>query len=140
MLAPDGGTAWVTLRGEFARGFRHRETRELAGCIARSKDRRWYRTRGFALVRGGRLALVANSNRFDPNSTTSTAVAIDTQAMLAGRDPIATYTTGAFPREVREAPQHDVVYVTNYDGGTVEVIRFHDGRPPSGRVTIERRA
>jgi DNA-binding beta-propeller fold protein YncE len=124
VLAPDGGTAWVTLRGE--NSLAAFDTAKLVSSPDASLVRKivvGIAPVGVALVRGGTLAFVANSNRFDPNSTTSTAVAIDTQSMLAGRDAIAgTYPTGAFPREIREAPQHDVVYVTNYDGGTVEVI------------------
>jgi hypothetical protein len=78
---------------------------------------------GLALVRNGAVAFVANSNRFDKSATNSTVDAVDTAAALSGGDAIVrSYPTGAFPRELREAPQHDVVYLTNYNGGTVEVI------------------
>ena len=62
-------------------------------------------------------------SRSAKDATNSTVNAIDTAAVLSGGDAILrSYPTGAFPRELREAPQHDVVYLTNYNGGSVEVI------------------
>ncbi len=99
-----------------------------AGCspvrVAASPDGRlvWVTQRGDG-CRGGLLAFVANSDRFDRSERSSTVDVVDTTKGLAGGSAIVTsYPTGAFPRELREAPQHDVVYLTNYNAGIVEVL------------------
>jgi DNA-binding beta-propeller fold protein YncE len=123
-IDPDGRTAWVTLRGE--NSLAAFDADKLVSDPAHALLRK-VRVGGFpvglALVRNGAVAFVANSNRFDKSATNSTVDAVDTAAALSGGDAIVrSYPTGAFPRELREAPQHDVVYLTNYNGGTVEVI------------------
>lgn len=123
-IAPDGLTAWVTLRGENSLA-----AFDAAKLVSDPRHALLRKVRvgaspvGLALVRNGALAFVTNSNRFDASATNSTVDAVDTAAILSGGDAIVrSYPTGAFPRELREAPQHDVVYVTNYNSGTVEVI------------------
>jgi DNA-binding beta-propeller fold protein YncE len=123
-LAPDGNTAWVTLRGENAIGIF--DTAKLVsdphGALLR-KIVVGNAPVGISLAKNGRLAFVANSNRFDAQSTTSNVVVLNVAAALSGNDAASTsFPTGAFPREIRESPQHDVVYVTNYLSGTVEAI------------------
>jgi DNA-binding beta-propeller fold protein YncE len=123
-LSPDGRTAWVTLRGDDS--LAAFDTAKLVSDPEHAllrKARVGASPVGLALVRNGAVAFVANSNRFDPSATSSTVDAVDTAAVFSGGDTIVhSYATGAFPREIREAPQHDVVYVTNYNSGTVEVI------------------
>jgi DNA-binding beta-propeller fold protein YncE len=123
-LSPDGRIVWVTLRGANALAAFD------ASKLVTDPEHAMLRSVnvgpspvGLALVRDGTLAFVANSNRFDRDATNSTIDAVDTAAGLSGGNAIVhSYPTGAFPREIREAPQHDVVYLTNYNGGTVEVI------------------
>lgn len=122
--SPDGKVVWATLRGENALAAFD------AAALVKDPDRALLRKVrvgtapvGLTLVRNGALAFVANSNRFDRQATNSTVDVIDTAAALSGGSAIVrSYPTGAFPRELREAPQHDGVYLTNYDGGTVEVL------------------
>jgi DNA-binding beta-propeller fold protein YncE len=71
----------------------------------------------------GKHVVVANSNRFNPNATSSTLTVVDAKAFLTGA-PVQTLTlgTGPFPREITESTANGEIYVTNYAGGTVEVI------------------
>ncbi len=123
-ISPDGRIAWVTLRGEnsLAAFDAGKLVSDPEHALLR-KVRVGASPVGLALVRSGDVAFVTNSNRFDASATSSTVDAVDTAVALSGGDAILrSYPTGAFPRELREAPQHDVVYVTNYNSGTVEVI------------------
>ncbi|HEY1428420.1 MAG TPA: YncE family protein, partial [Candidatus Tumulicola sp.] len=122
-VSPDGATVWVTLRGEDA--LAAFDSKKLVSDPAHALLRKvpvGAAPVGLALVRNGAFAFVTNSNRFEA-ATNSTVDVIDTTAALSGGNAIVhTYPTGAFPRELREAPQHDVVYLTNFTGGTVEVL------------------
>lgn len=123
-IGPDGRIVWVTLRGENSLA-----AFDAAKLVTDPEHALLRKVRvgaspvGLALVRNGAVAFVTNSNRFDASATNSTVDAVDTAAVLSGGDAVVhSYPTGAFPRELREAPQHDVVYVTSYNSGTVEVI------------------
>jgi len=89
---------------------------------------------GIALTSDGKFALVANSNRFDRSAAESTLTLVDVNAALAGRPAaVGTIPTGAFPRELRESPQRDTIYLTNFQGQTVEIIpEPFDGYLPHG--------
>ncbi len=124
VISPDGRIAWVTLRGENSLA-----AFDAGKLVSDPEHALLQKVRvgpspvGLVLVRNGATAFVTNSNRFDAGATKSTVDAVDTTAALSGGDAIVgSYPTGAFPRELREAPQHDAVYVTNYNSGTVEVI------------------
>ncbi|HTA39526.1 MAG TPA: YncE family protein [Candidatus Acidoferrales bacterium] len=118
-LSPDGMRAWVTQRGDNAlASFDVAAMRAEPDRALRSTIRVGDSPVGLAIVRNGSLAYVANSNRFDPSARYSTVDVVD----LGTGTVVAKYATGKFPRELRESPQHDAVYLTNYDGGTVEVL------------------
>jgi DNA-binding beta-propeller fold protein YncE len=122
-IAPDGRNASVTLRGEnsLAAFDADKLVSDPEQALLR-KVRVGSSPVGLALVRNGAVAFVANSDRFDKSATNSTVDAVDTAALSGGDAIVRSYPTGAFPRELREAPQRDVVYLTNYNGGTAEVI------------------
>jgi DNA-binding beta-propeller fold protein YncE len=71
----------------------------------------------------GKHVVVANSNRFNPNATSSTLTVVDAKAVLSGvRVQTLTLGTGPFPREITESTANGEIYVTNFAGGTVEII------------------
>ena len=122
-VSPDGKTIWVTERGDDnLAAFDAAALRLDPAHAQRASVRVGTAPVGLVLVKNGALALVANSARFDQQRNSTVSV-IDTAKALAGQSAnVTTYPTGMFPRELREAPQHDVVYLTNYGGGTVEVL------------------
>jgi DNA-binding beta-propeller fold protein YncE len=118
-VSPDGARVWVTQRGDDTLS-------SFDAAVLRSDPEHARRTSlrvganpvGLTLARSGTLAFVANSNRFDRSARNSTVDVIDLEKGVI----IASLPTGAFPRELRESPLHDVVYLTNYNGGTVEAL------------------
>jgi DNA-binding beta-propeller fold protein YncE len=122
-IAPDGKLAWVTERGDDRlAAFDTAALRSDPDHALRSSFRVGTSPVGLALARDGALAFVANSNRFDRNARNSTVDVIDLEKSTTSATFATSYPTGAFPRELRESPLHDVVYLTNYNGGTVEVL------------------
>lgn len=71
----------------------------------------------------GSHLLVANSDRFNPNASASTAVVIDT-GTDSGESPTITQTiaTGSFPREITESADHNYLFLTNYKSGEIQII------------------
>ena len=118
-LSPDGASAFVTARGDDAVIVFDTQT-------LRSNPNRAQRTTfgvgrapvGIAMIGGGSRAIIADSNRFSGG-----AGAIQVLDPARGKNAVlTTFAAGAFPREIRESPQRDAVYVTNYGSQTVEVI------------------
>jgi len=78
---------------------------------------------GLALVRGGSVAVVADSNRFDVAGATSSLAAVDVADALAGRPSLLGYLpAGGFPREMALEPDGATLLVTNYSSGQLEAV------------------
>ncbi len=75
------------------------------------------------LVKNGRLALVGNSNRFDPSATNSTLTVLDTSRIGTQMGPqIGEIPCGAFPREFHLSADGQTLYLTNFRTGTLQVL------------------
>jgi DNA-binding beta-propeller fold protein YncE len=76
------------------------------------------------LVMNGRLALVGNSDRFNPNAAkTSTLTVLDTSRIGTQLSPqIGEIPCGAFPREFHLSADGQTLFLTNFRTGTLQVL------------------
>jgi DNA-binding beta-propeller fold protein YncE len=126
-LMPSGAMAWVTARGSDALlGFA--ASRLIASKPALVADVRVGSAPvGVILVDGGRLAVVADSNRFSGNasaqwlSVVSVPNALSGKAALAGQIP-----AGTFPRQFALSPDGRTLYVTNFSSAQLETVSITD--------------
>jgi len=77
---------------------------------------------GLAVVRGGSLVVVADSNRFGASGATSDLDVVNVAAALAGRPAVVGHIrAGLFPRDMTLAPDGTLL-VSNFDSGQVEAV------------------
>ena len=120
VVTANGATVWVSVRGE---------DRVVAFDAAkiRSDPTHAFVTQaavgsapvGMALLAHDSLLAVANSNRFDTGSTASTVTVLQ---LGAAPSPHSSFATGSFPREFSVSPNGSVLFLTNYNSRTVEMI------------------
>lgn len=123
-VSPDGKVVWVTVRAEnqltafdAAKLLSHQRD-ALIGTMTVGDN-----PVGLAVAGLGKFVLVANSRRFDQDSTASTVTIVDPQGFVSGGNVITrTIRAGSFPREITESKQNDMIYVTNYNSDTIEAI------------------
>jgi DNA-binding beta-propeller fold protein YncE len=122
--SPDGRVLWVTVRGANrlatfdAAKLRTTPAKALIASLEVGEA-----PVGLLASSDGEHVVVANSNRFNPNATSSTLTVVDAKAFLSGATvQTLTLGTGAFPREITESTTNGEIYVTNFAGHTVEVI------------------
>jgi DNA-binding beta-propeller fold protein YncE len=79
---------------------------------------------GVALLHGGSVLVVANSNRYaSDEAADQTLSVVDTQAALEGRDALlGLLPAGAFPRETAVLPDDRTVLVTNVRSQSLQAI------------------
>jgi 6-phosphogluconolactonase (cycloisomerase 2 family) len=78
---------------------------------------------GITLVSDDRLAVVANSNRFDEPTRTQTLSIFMVDDALSGRGPrVATVPVGAFPRNFQVDEHGRTLYLTNTNSRSLMVI------------------
>jgi DNA-binding beta-propeller fold protein YncE len=130
-LSPDGSTAWVTARGaDMLVGFDTANLIRDPATALRAMVETGPAPVGLALIYGGRLALVADSNRFNGPGARQTLALIDTAAALAGRPALIGYLpAGEFPREMAVDTAHMRVFVTNYNSDELETVPTTGLRP-----------
>ncbi len=125
-VSPDGGTAWVTdeesnaLLAFSTVGLRRDPARALRAVVRTGSE-----PAGLLLADGGRVALVANSNRGLVPGTRSdvpqTVSVIGTAAALAHRPALlGAVPAGLFPRDLSLDPASGRVLLANYDSRTIE--------------------
>ncbi len=124
-LSPDDTTVWVTARGDNRiLAFDAQALRTNASRAQRASVDVGSAPVGLALIDDGKVGIVANSNRFNQSAGRATATAFDTTKALEGQPAVlTTLQTGAFPREVTESPDHQVIYITNYGSDSFQVIQ-----------------
>ncbi len=122
--SPDGRVLWVTVRGANrlaafdAAKLRTTPPKALIASLEVGQA-----PVGLLACADGEHVVVANSNRFNPNATSSTLTVVDAKAFLSGATvQTLTLDTGAFPREITESTANGEIYVTNFASDTVEVI------------------
>lgn len=129
VLCADGSTAWVTARASDALlAFSTDRLRSGDTADALVADVRVGEAPvGVALVDGGRLAVVADSNRFAAPGASSSLSVVDTAAALAGRPALlGTLATGDFPREMSVNPNGSALLVTDYASQEVQAVNLAD--------------
>lgn len=120
IVTADGTTVWVSARGDdrviaFDAAKIRTDPRHALVAQARVGSA----PVGIALLAHDTLLAVANSNRFDPGSASSTASVVQLGDPPALR---ASVPTGSFPREFSVSPDGSVLYLTNFRSRTVELI------------------
>jgi len=117
VLSPGARVAWVTARGSDALlGFA--TSRLTAGRPALIADVPVGSAPvGVVLVDGGRLAVVADSNRFTGRGAQWLSV-VSVRAALVGRPAlVGQVRAGSFPRQFATSPDGRALYVTNFSSG-----------------------
>ena len=135
-VSPNGESVWVTARGDDQlEVFDAKSLLDDAAHALLAKASVGSAPVGLLVTADGKFILVANSNRFDLSARHSTVSILDAQAVRNGRSAVInTVETGGFPRELRESPRRDAIYLTNYTSGTVQVLA-EPGAPEAGRAT-----
>jgi hypothetical protein len=121
-VSPDGSTAWVTAQESNALlAFSTADLRRDPARALRAVVRVGSEPTGLLLADNGRLALVANSNRFAASRIPQTVSVIDTSAALARRPALAgAVPAGLFPRDLAYDPATGQVLLANFNSGTIE--------------------
>jgi DNA-binding beta-propeller fold protein YncE len=125
-LSPDGGTVWVTARGD---------NQLLAFSAARLRSDRSHALLaavrvgeapvGLAVVGGGREIVVADSNRFNSVGGHASLTVVDAAAALAHRPAIlGTVAAGSFPREMSLEPDRPTLLVGDYGSRQLEAVNL----------------
>jgi DNA-binding beta-propeller fold protein YncE len=80
---------------------------------------------GLALVRGGSLIVVADSDRFGVSGAHASLAVVDVPDALSGRSALLGYLpAGAFPREMAVVPGGKVLLVSNFGSDRLEGVRL----------------
>jgi DNA-binding beta-propeller fold protein YncE len=125
-VSPDGATAWVTaLQSNALVAFSTADLTRDPGRALRAVVPVGSEPAGLVLAGGGRIALVANSNRGLVPGTGGTApqtvTVINTAAALAGRPAlIGAIAAGRYPRDLFTDSAIKEVYLANFNSGTIE--------------------
>jgi DNA-binding beta-propeller fold protein YncE len=122
ITSADGGTVWVDARAsDDLLGF---SAARLISAPARalvSVTRVGQAPVGLALVRGGSLIVVADSNRFSQRGAVANLCVLN----VTGRPAVLGYLpAGQFPREMAVEPGGSTLLVTNYGSSQLEAVRF----------------
>lgn len=124
VLSPDGGRLFVTARNSNAV-----LVFNTADLIGNPKDAKPFKIPvgtspvPVVLVKNGSLALVGNSDRFNPNTPNSTLTVLDTSHIGTKEGPqMGEIPCGAFPRELHLSPDGQTLFLTNYRSGTLQVV------------------
>lgn len=124
VLSPDGDRLFVTARSSDAV-----LVFNTADLIGNPKDARPIKIPVGAspvpvvLARNGSLALVGNSDRFNPNTPNSSLTVIETSRIGTQESPqIGEIQCGAFPREFHLSPDGQTLFLTNFRSGTLQVL------------------
>lgn len=121
-LSPGGRVAWVTARGSDALlGFA--TSRLVSARPALVADVQVGSAPvGVVLVDSGRLAVVADSNRFAGRGAQWLSVVSIRDALLGRPALVGQVPAGSFPRQFATSPDGRTLYVTNFDSSQLESI------------------
>ncbi len=80
---------------------------------------------GLALVRGGSLIVVSDSDRFQATGAHATLAVVDVPDALAHRPAVAGFLpAGQFPRDMASTPDGNVLVVSDYGSDQVETVNL----------------
>lgn len=124
VVTPDGGTAWVSTRGDHA--IVALDTKKLLTDSANAVVKRLpvgTAPVGVAVVDDGRRVIATNSNRFaGSESDVQSLNIVDASRGPANATILGTIPAGAFPRELRVSPDGKTLYASNFASKTLQVI------------------
>jgi DNA-binding beta-propeller fold protein YncE len=119
-VTANGSTVWVSARGDDrVIAFDAAKIRTDASHALIAQAHVGSAPVGIALLAHDTLLAVANSNRFDTGSTASTVTVLQLGTTPSQR---SSFATGSFPREFSVSPDGSVLYLTNFNSRTVELI------------------
>ncbi len=128
------GKVYVTARGSnelltFAE-------RELAGSTGLADPRGMAVGQspvGVALVDSGRKVVVAGSDRFHTGTAGSTLYVVDAARVGVNAMPLRSIPSSGFPREIRTTADGRTLLVTNFDGGSLQIVDLERALRAPGR-------
>lgn len=77
---------------------------------------------GVALVDDGRKVVVAGSDRFHTGASGSALYVVDAARIGSNRTTVGSIPSQGFPREIRATADGRTLLVTNYDGGSLQIV------------------
>jgi len=89
---------------------------------------------GVALVDGGRKVVVAGSDRFHTSPSASALYVVDSAQIGSNRTPVGSIPSQGFPREIRATADGRTLLVTNFDGGSLQIVDLERTLWAPGRV------
>jgi DNA-binding beta-propeller fold protein YncE len=123
-LSPDGRTVWVTARAsDELLGFSAARLRSDPKHALVAAVRVGEAPVGLAVLDGGAVVAVADSDRFNAPSQHAELTFVDTRAALANRPAVlGTAAAGSFPREMALEPNGRTLLVDNFASAQLEAV------------------
>jgi DNA-binding beta-propeller fold protein YncE len=124
VTSASGGTVWVTAReSDMLLGFSASRLRVDPSHSLIARVEVGEAPVGLALADGGQRVVVADSNRFQQQGTTSNLAVVNVAAALAGKPALAGYLpAGTFPRQMALEPSGRTLLVTNFGSEQLEAV------------------
>jgi DNA-binding beta-propeller fold protein YncE len=131
------GKVYVTARG--SNELLTFTERELAGSTAAADPRGKGMTVGqspvgVALVDSGRKIVVAGSDRFHTGTAGAALYVVDAARVGVNAMPLRSIPSSGFPREIRTTADGRTLLVTNFDGGSLQIVDLERALWGPGRV------
>jgi DNA-binding beta-propeller fold protein YncE len=117
------GRVYVTARG--SNELLTFTERELTGSSVRGRGERMTVGQspvGVALVDAGRKVVVAGSDRFHTGTPGSALYVVDAARIGSNRTPLGSIPSQGFPREIRATADGHTLLVTNFEGGSLQIV------------------
>jgi DNA-binding beta-propeller fold protein YncE len=129
------GRVYVTARG--SNELLTFTERELSGSGVGSRGERMVVGQspvGVALVDNGRKVVVAGSDRFHTGTTGAALYLVDAARIGTDVMPLGSIPSQGFPREIRVTADGRTLLVTNFDGGSLQIVDLERALWGPGRV------
>jgi DNA-binding beta-propeller fold protein YncE len=123
VASSETGRVYVTARG--SNQLLTFTERELAGSGAGARGEHMNVGQspvGVALVDDGRKVVVAGSDRFHTGPSASALYVVDSAKIGSDRAPVGSIPSRGFPREIRATADGRTLLVTNFDGGSLQIV------------------
>ena len=123
VVSHEAGRVYVTARG--SNQLLTFTERELSGSRAGARGERMTVGQspvGVALVDQGREVVVAGSDRFHTGPAGSALYVVDAAGVGSGSTPVDSIPSQGFPREIRATADGRTLLVTNFDGGSLQIV------------------
>jgi DNA-binding beta-propeller fold protein YncE len=135
VVSPKTGRVYVTARG--SNELLTFTERELAGPTAGAGGEHMTVGQspvGVALVDDGRKVVVAGSDRFHTGPSASALYVVDAAQIGSNRTRVGSIPSQGFPREIRATADGRTLLVTNFDGGSLQIVDLERTLWAPGRV------